>query len=304
MSDFARGIGKDFVKRLNEEYEKCGWWHAISSDPELFIAIRKEYLDVYLKGNRLLELRLKKGQLVGETHYKYLLLPNVPKHDIQIDNGMVVLPDASALFCTEVSNVRSLKRAADPYAGGEKDGVHKIVMSNPNVIDVEVALSIEGNGEDASAAKRIDFVALSPAADGAQLVFFEAKLFSNKGVLRAEGDDEPQVVKQIEDYRNLLVEHAADLERSYRVVCGNLSALKGVQERYAKQADLMRDIAAGRTPLHVNEAVRLVVFDFDEDQRDGKIWTPHRKKLDSLLGKRLLLRGNPKEFTRGISTPE
>jgi hypothetical protein len=65
----------------------------------------------------------------------------------------------------------------------------------------------------------------------------------------------------------------------------------------------MRHVASGEAPLHVSEFVRLVVFGFDSDQRVGKVWSGHRKKLEGALDKRLLLKGDPQGFTRGISTP-
>lgn len=65
----------------------------------------------------------------------------------------------------------------------------------------------------------------------------------------------------------------------------------------------MRQIATNDAPLTVNRDVRLVVFGFDSDQRNGPAWTPHRKKLEGLLPGRLLLKGDAEDFTKGISTP-
>lgn len=93
------------------------------------------------------------------------------------------------------------------------------------------------------------------------------------------------------------------LARSYRAVCGNLVALDGVRDRYAASLDLMHRLAGNDAVLHVSESVRLVVFGFDSDQRDGKVWRGHREKLEAALGKDLLLKGDPQGFTRGISTP-
>lgn len=299
---FSRGIDLHFVDRLNDEYERGGWWRAIVSDPDMFIAIRGGYLNVYWNGNSLLKLALDGDRLVGETHYKYLLRPDLPKPYVPVDGGVAVLPDASALFIGDVSDVAALKRAAAPYAGDEKAGVHRIVMSNPNVLDVEVAFGVNGDGEAAPSTRRIDFAALRTAADGAEIVFYEAKQFANKEV-RAGGETFPPVVGQMEGYRALVAEHAGALERSYRAVCANLVGLHGVRDRYAASLDLMSRLAAGDAALHVSEAVWLVLFGFDADQRDGKVWVGHRRKLEAALGNRLLLKGDPQGFTRGISTP-
>lgn len=293
MFIFNHGIGRDFVIRLNDEYERGGWWRAIVSDPGLFIAIRDGYLNVYQNGCSLLKLTLDGERLVGETHYKYLLRADMAKPYIPIHAGMVKLPDPATLFHADLSDIPALKRAAAAYVGDEKAGVHRIVMGNPNVIDVEIAFGLEGNGTETPSTRRIDFAALCPATDRGQLVFYEAKVFANKEIRAIDGNP-PPVIGQIEGYRKLLAEHAPRLEHSYRAVCGNLAALEGVRERYAASLDLLSRIAGGDATLHVSDAVRLVVFGFDADQKDGKIWAGHRQKLEAALGKRLLLKGSPK----------
>ena len=302
MFTFNRGIDSRFIDRLNAEYERGGWWRAIASDPDLFIAIRDGYLNIYRNGSSLLKLTLDGDRLAGETHYKYLLRPDSRKPYVPVDGGVVKLPDAAALFHTDLSDMSALKRAAAAYVGDEKAGVHRIVLSNSNVVDVEVTFGVTGNGEEAPSTRRIDFAALHSVADGAEIVFYEAKAFANKE-LRAGSDTQPPVIGQIEGYRKLLVEHTDALARSYRAVCGNLVALDGVRERYGASLDLMRRLASNDAKLNVNEAVSLVVFGFDSDQRDGTVWKGHREKLEATLGKRLLLKGDPQGFTRGISTP-
>jgi hypothetical protein len=300
MFTFNRGIDPRFVDRLNAEYERGGWWRAIACDRDMFVAIRDGYLNVYWNGCSILQLFLNGEKLLGKTHYKYLLRSNLPKPYVQIDDGVVQLPDPATLFHSDLSDVPALKRAAAAYVGEEKKGVHQIVLSNPNVIDVEVTFGIEGNETDGPATRRIDFAALRPAGDGSEICFYEAKDFTNKE-LRAKGDDIP-VLNQIEGYRKLLIAHGQGVMRSYRAVCGNLTALQGVRERYAAALDQMQRLASGEANLSVNEAVRLVVFGFDGDQKEGKVWTDHNKKLGEALNGHLLLRGHPKGFTRGIST--
>ena len=58
MSKFSRGIRDKFVKSLNDEYEKNTWWRRIADDPQLFIGIRENYLNVYFNGGSVLELSL------------------------------------------------------------------------------------------------------------------------------------------------------------------------------------------------------------------------------------------------------
>lgn len=301
MFTFRRGIDSRFVGRLNAEFERGGWWRAIASDPDLFIAIRDGYLNVYWNGNSLLKLTLDGDRLVGETHYKYLLRPDAPEPYIRVEGGVASLPDnAATLFHCDLSDVSALKRTASAYGGDEKAGVHRIVLGNSNVIDVEVAFRLAGKIKKAPPTRRIDFAALRPVSSGAELVFYEAKLFSNAEI-RASGEGDPHVVEQINGYRDLLVKHAPDLIKSYRTVCSNLAALHGVKERYAASLGLMRDLADGTAALHVNEAVWLVVFGFDSDQRDGKAWADHKGKLlkPERLGGRVILKGDASKIKVG-----
>ena len=301
MSIFNRSIDDSLVEKLNSEYKRGGWWRAIASDRDLCVAIRNGYVSVYWKGNSLLKLGLSDDVLIGRTHYKFLLRGDAEQRYVEVRDGVVKLDSASELFQTDLSDIAALKRAAAAYVGEEKAGVHQIVRSNSNVFDVEIAFGLEGDSEMAPSAQRIDFAALRPEGDGAVVVFYEAKLFSN-GEIRASGDRLPSVVKQIEGYRRLILKHASDVEQSYRRVFGNLVALDGVRERYSATIELMRRVASGEAALHVSEAVRLAVFGFDRGQRDGTAWKAHCKKLEEALGKRLLLKGNPQGFVRGIST--
>jgi hypothetical protein len=122
MFIFNHQIGHDFVNRLNAEYERGGWWRAIVSDTDLFIAIREDYLNVYHNGASLLKLTFMGDRLVGETHYKYLLRADVAKPYIPVDGGMVKLPDAAALFHADLSNLGALKRAPPPMWATKRPG--------------------------------------------------------------------------------------------------------------------------------------------------------------------------------------
>jgi hypothetical protein len=291
---FKRGINEDFVERLNAEYKRGGWWQAMASDPSLFIAMRDGYVNVYYSGNSLLKLTLDGERLAGEIHYKYLLRPDMPKLYVPVDGGKVKLTDAAAYLRADLSDVSALKRVAAVYGGEEKGGVHQIVLDNPCVVDVEIAFGLGGSDKTAPATRRIDFAALRPAPNGAEVVFYEAKLFDNKE-LRASGDNMPPVIEQIEGYRKLLVEHAADIAKSYKAVCANLLALKGVKERYAAASDLLAGVASSEMALYVSNEVRLAVFGYDADQEKGEVWAKHRKKLDNALGQKLLLKGGSKD---------
>ena len=299
MSTFDRGLDCEFIDALNREYRKDGWWRSLVDDPELFIAIRKNYLNVYYRGCSLVKLDWKSGEIIGEVHYKYLLRPFTPKEYVNIRNGNITLDSRESLFVGSLRDIEDIKKAAAPYAGQEKIGVHNILAANPNVIDVEIAF---GSSEDNPLASRIDFAALQPLDDnnGVKLVFFEAKHFDNREALRASDELKPNVVKQIERYSSLIIERWDDIIRSYCQVCSNLTNLQGMTERYPKS--LLKRVIDAPTKMAIDEIPVLIVFGFDSDQRDGKNWGYHRDKLKAHLGKnKVQFKGDADKFVRGIS---
>ena len=235
-----------------------------------------------------------------KTHYKYLLKPSLTGSDyIKIVDGQPESQQLEDMFTKNLADTDDLKKAAKRYAGDEKTGVHNIVLANSNVVDLEIAISSD---EEDKSAPRIDFAALKKTDRGYEIVFFEAKDFSN-GDLRASGGADPKVIGQIERYKNLLDNNCDAISKRYRRVCRNLFDLRGLAERHPDRHEILKGIADGSTPLTVNDAPRLIVFGFDEAQRVGKDWKYHLDKLKDKLGKdRVLLRGNSKGFTRGIST--
>ncbi len=141
--------------------------------------------------------------------------------------------------------------------------------------------SLLNRGEADKSAPRVDFAALQMTDQGAEIVFFEAKDFTNPE-LRKSGGADPEVIDQIERYSDLLRDNRDAVTDSYRRVCGNLFDLRGLADRNRQRHEILKGIADGLTPLTVNDAPRLIVFGFDADQRDGKNWTPHRNNICAL----------------------
>lgn len=289
MAAFKRGLDEAFVKALNKEYEKGedGWWSQFVDDDDLFLAIRDNAVDVYYRGCTLihLEWRPRKKEIVSRTHYKYLLRPKMKPEHVDVGDGQPSIPNASAYFADQLS-VQDLKDAAKPHVRDEKEGVHEILLKNHYVLDVEVAIS-DGEGG------QIDFAALQDGIEEGQthVVFYEVKHFGNTKELRSRG--KPKVLEQIDRYRSLLKreQNRADIAKSYCRVSENLCALNGVPKRYCKRHDLLQ----GTKYFIVEEEPGLVVFGFDEDQKSGAIWEPHKEKLECVLKDRLLLKGDPKD---------
>ena len=286
MTAFNRGLDDEFVKALNKQYEKGkdGWWKQFVDDDDLFLAIRHNAVHVYYRGCRLIEVRWRKHEkeIVGRTHYKYLLRPEMTKEYVEVEDGQPSVSNASAYFADRL-NATELKCSVDPYVEPEKDGVHKILMNNPYLLDVEIAIS------DGEKAPRIDFAALQKDEAGkTHIVFYEAKHFDNPE-LRSR--DKPKVVEQISKYRDLLDHdpYRKSIAKSYCRVAKNLCALGGVRCRHQERHGLLKKTDR----FIIEKEPGLVVFGFDKDQKCGSVWGKHRAKLEDLLRNRMpILRGN------------
>lgn len=300
MSTFNRGLNDPFVAVFNEEYDKGGWLRELVDDKEIFLAIREQSVNFYYRGCSLLKMELDclSGTMVGQIHYKYLLRPDADNRYITVKNGRPdYRGDAKNLFLDGFDEIGALKRAAKPYADAEKVGVHDILRANPNILDVEIAFGTGGNKESGASAPRADFAAIRDAT----VVLYEGKHFDNHKDLRAKGNRDPDVVRQIETYRGLLEANRDAVIKSYRCVCRNLVSLRGVAERHPERHTMLKDIVSGSRTLELDPHPRLVIFGYDADQLSGEKWKPHREKLQELLGERLLQKGSSKKFVRGIS---
>ena len=308
MNSFKRGIlNQDFITALKKEYNSRGWWKEIVDDKDLFIAIRNEYINVYYKGNSLLKLSFVKGEFLAETHYKYLIRPTVKPFLIKTSANMAFIPNGTKgvldnYLIHNLSEIKSIKKASASYSGIEKEGIQKIIKSNDNIVDLEIALTQEADEDEMnpekgkkSSAKRIDFAALQKKVSYYELIFFEAKDFSNND-LRAKDSAVPEVIPQINNYGKLLKQYKEDITYSYKQICQNLYDILPNSLHSQAIVDIAND-----TSVKVNVEPRLVIFGFDEDQRKGSIWSPHKEKLVESLGERFLAKGDPKDFINGIA---
>jgi len=298
MATFQKGLDQSFVEALNNEYQKGGWWKQIADHPSLTIAVRDNYLNVYYKGNSILRLKQTGRTLTGQTHYKYVLDPSVKAPYVSWTNGALDKGSTSQSLIENLENVNGLMRASAPYTTPEKDGVDVICRSNPNVVDLEIALTATNAETDAKSALRIDMAAIQEEAGTATLQFFEAKRFDNSE-LRASG--RPRVLDQIARYEELITEQEQAIRESYLAIAQNLIDLEGASIPKKRRDACQKAVTAGADGLAVSAKPGLIIFGFDKDQKDGLVWAGHRDKLIDALGKeRVLLKGNPNNFKNGI----
>ena len=260
---FNRGLKDEFVEALNREYEKGSWWKTIVHDPDLFIGIRENYLNVYFKGASLLKLKHTAGHLIGKTHFKYLLKDlhrEGSKNYVKFEDGHFRDFDTGGFYNDMGKDLKKIKETPDLFQGDEKKGVHQIIIDNKNAIDTEIAF---GKSRKGSNKKQFDFAALWQEKNGLKLVFYEAKVFSSREI-RAKIDKPPPVIDQIERYEKLLSERMEEIWKSYRRVAANILDLTGYASR---RSDLLQQAKDGN--FDICPEVRLVIFNFDNAPKEG-----------------------------------
>jgi hypothetical protein len=155
---------------------------------------------------------------------------------------------------------------------------------NPTVIDCEIAfpdfvLSDEGTENEKG---RVDLACLEQDGEEVRLVFWEAKHFSNNE-LRADlrsASKVPPVRVQIKKYQTFLSSHSEAVVDSYKRVVKNLVAIQSMGA-VRPLSPLISDVATGKRRLVLGEQpkVGLIIFGFDEAQRDHEPWKEHLKRL-------------------------
>jgi hypothetical protein len=297
MGAFQRGLSVTFMELLRKEVEKGGWWRDVVQDPDLLLAVRNEYLNVYWRGQSVFKVWMKEGALAASTHPKYLLNPTLSKQVLFDGKCFSELPEDAIVRNYEgPSTLEQIKKSAQLYAGEEKKGVHAIVRANPSVVDVEIAVPANGE-QDEEKLPRIDIAAFREDGNAATLVFWEAKLFDNKELRVHNGN--ARVIGQIEKYRVAVSAQPANVIESYSRVASNLAAIADMSGGARAISNLVRDVSKGVKTLSLNDppAVGLLVFGFDQAQRDDKLWKAHFDKLkDPLGGKLFLAAGQPNDL--------
>lgn len=292
MAQFRRGIRKPgMMEALAQLATRSGWWRDVLRDKSLVIGVRDDYLNVYWRGQSIFKVEMKHGHIVTTTHPKYLLDPDLSGQvTLDTETGTFALDGLNALTCTYVPDgtLPKLKRAAGLFAGDEKAGVQAIVNANPNVVDVEIAFPAEAGSRSVP---RIDIATFEDAGTSVKLMFWEAKMLGNPE-LRSSG--EKTIVRQIETYRTRLGQQAAPVIESYALIARNLVDLAHMSEGARAVAPVVRKVAEGAAlTLSSPPDVRVIVYGFDKDQRDGAWKKLLADNAEQFKGIEILARGNP-----------
>ncbi|HYD86257.1 MAG TPA: hypothetical protein VEA80_02170 [Vitreimonas sp.] len=286
---FERALDGDFIKALNRLYVDGSWWKDLLEDEDVFIAVRGNYLNAYFQGCSLAKITFEQGEVCTSTHYKYLLR-SIRSPYIKAKAGKFQYPDAwkdpGSVFAQGLHERDTLKAAAEVYSRGtEREFVSNVITSKVikdlgNVIDVEIAFSVPSTGDtDDATTPRIDLAALERTSDGVQLVMYEAKLFQNQEL--RSGSEQVPVLGQIAQYEAVLREHHDDVRRSYLNTARIVLAIDGLPVPRKLWA---RRIVENEQSFSVSPKARLIIGNFDNDQKHGKAWKPHREKLERNIG--------------------
>jgi len=306
--DFSRHISSELIDKLNDlfDHPEFVWWRSLISDPEIFIAIRKDVVHAYYRGCRLAEIALGGQNVHAKTHYKYLLRPDVRPEYIQARSGRFEYPatwreEIGSVFVGDLSETAAMKRAAKPYGGDEKAFVSDLIRKHSNIIDVEIAMSQQAEKDETKgpSALRIDLATVRYSGADLSLQMYEVKLFGNPE-LRAQGDDVP-VLNQIARYEKLLDEYNLHLRNSYLTSARNVIALRGIPEQRKQWA---RKIIEAESGFSISREPILIIGGFDADQKRGDAWLPHIEKLEKRLGRaRIIARGNARSVDLSPGQP-
>jgi hypothetical protein len=178
---FDHAINDAFTDKLKTEVTKAGWWANVLGDPELLIALRGKYLNVYWRGQSLFFVKPISSGLEVTTHEKYLLDPALKSQVLlKTDSSFDVVKNGFIDRYRGPETLEKMKKAAGLFSGREKIGCHEIAVRNHGVIDCEIAFPGRiplRNGEVVNG-PRVDLASLERAGGDARLVFWEAKHFT------------------------------------------------------------------------------------------------------------------------------
>lgn len=291
------------------------WWKEVLESKDLLLAVRNGYLNAYVKGQSVFKIAFDRGgSAVSQPrlaiHYKYLVKPDLAKKDpyVSFDGKTFDLKPAEIVNTEYQSKLTlpQLIRTAARFAGPEKTGVHKIARKEPKVVDLEIAFTKAGEDGDLSA-PRMDIAVLVQVKPGkAELVFCEAKCADNPDLWGLEklpkgtkSFSPPErliaVIAQVRKYEQFI--QAKEIQESliegYVRVCRNLVEISG-QSRGRRVDDLVKQVAEGKLELSIHPHVYLLIYDFGEDEKKGRI---KNKRLElKKAGVRTIAKGDPGAF--------
>lgn len=188
------------------------WWKDLLEDKELYMEIRKDnYANVYYYGGNVALIRWTGGDIMAETHQKYL-----GKSD-----EVVTYQDCTEMLQSK-EGVEDIKgKISEEYhklsKRKETDERNGVYTSNEKWVQGELKLRFPKRYIDSEFAYRtgeknlirFDLVELREK----KLVFIELKMITDSRLRSKE--EEPEIIKQMAEYCNFICKHAEELKEYY-----------------------------------------------------------------------------------------
>lgn len=205
-----------------------------AGDQGLRLAVRNGYLNFYVKGQSVAELRISAGEPRLKLHCKYKKFAEKGRARSVEHGQKYETVKGEALATVEQGDVDGWISTAETYAGDEKRFVDDLVAVTPGVIDLEMALPADKGsvGKD-RVAPRMDLV----VAQGTDIAFWEAKCATN-GELRALNQYD-----EAEDGGYLHGPHVLWQLRRYQRWVNSPKRVEEVRAAYIKCAGLLINFA-------------------------------------------------------------
>ena len=274
MGEFKRGIkNPKFIDALNDLYaDKTSFWYKMVNNPQLYIAIRDNYINVYYKGQSLCKLAYcRDGKIKGETNHKYIN-KTLSKKTVNSYNGLI----GGTQHIRSLYQVEDLINNAKEHVLKEKKSSYDCILSNKSILDVEITF----NATDEIKRSSIDYLEATIKQGKLVLNFYEAKHCSNAEIVSRT---EPKVFEQLDRYEKYLISQEANIQSSYKLVCNNILDLN-LSERFPFAQTVLDD----NLSLEVNRLPYLIIF----GESHNSDWDKHVAKLRTKLQDRLILKEN------------
>jgi hypothetical protein len=298
---FEMSLKDGLLDRLSE----LQWWRDLLAyrDPDngqhFFVAVRKNYLSVYFFGNAIFKKIYENqgGAIVATVDRRYFDGPASSPGDLVFDGvtlGGSADPNRHYSGPADLATWAKIIKLYPPGksdAPGEKECLAPRAL-DPSVINLEMALpgfeKEVSPGDDATApvekspptAPRIDMVHLRKNGDNVQIVFTEAKLFSNTASLRADPNSgkPAKIFKQIDDYEKYITLHEKSIRHAYHQACKYLITIRTAQGVPVDR--LLIDAATDVERITLLKRPRLLIFRTIKDKGMREVsWEPHLQNL-------------------------
>jgi len=239
MAKFKRGMGQALLKSLSENSLFRDKLCPDIEDGQVFFTTRHKNASFYIKGSSLFTYEINGFS----SHEKFAFILNRKKAPYITESELGALRPAVDFY----SVYNEIKNRAQLYAKGEATGIsalYKYAPHNGNkheryfLVDIEDEMDAV-SGDSGKKTDRADILLYDN--ENRELLFCEAKLFSNSELRAAEGEL-PKVITQLERYDKQIAVNDQTILEQYTIAFSDYNALMGTSlnppEKIAKKCGL------------------------------------------------------------------